>query len=429
MTQSDDFDTFQEPTNIFGSEAPKYWACNIPVIPLMVMQKRPFFQGWQQFCTRMPTDEEQQQWLTLYQKNNIGLPLGPQSGLICVDFDYLDKDVETAVLRVLPPAPWVRVGKKGFVRAYRYNNTSPSKIIDCDGKTVVEILSTGNQVVLPPSIHPETLRPYQANRHLTEVLNEIPLFPADMDARLRVAIQDAFDTKPDKDEHGQEIRRMTLRERGAAGGRFKAAEYVPLGARDVQMTRNAGALVRQILRGDISLKTAMEDMRAWYDMRVEKVAGDELDINKGMSKIIQFMLEDVNSKGKMLPTGWDAGLSDDEREKWGLKFDETQEEWTLQQLVEYIQNAHDTFQKNSPEMQGVESFVLNKLSKSVKLNEIDISKVLHLLKAGTGVTLQKYEKTLRAMKAGPVEGISQTEIAQQVIRDLNDRYSTTEEHG
>jgi putative DNA primase/helicase len=153
---------------IFHETAPKYWARNLPVIPLLKGEKRPAISGWQQFCDRMPTEEEQADWLSRFPDGNIGLALGPCSGLVAVDIDSDDPLVIAAIERALPPSPWQRVGKKGKILIYKYDGQSTSRIRDENEKVICEILSRGTQIVLPPSIHPDTLKPYSSNCELTE---------------------------------------------------------------------------------------------------------------------------------------------------------------------------------------------------------------------------------------------------------------------
>jgi putative DNA primase/helicase len=155
---------------IFYDTAPGYWATNLPVIPLIKGEKRPAISGWQQFCDRMPTEEEQADWLSLFPDANIGLPLGPCSGLVAIDIDSDDPLVIAAIERVLPASPWARIGKKGKVLIYKYDGHATSRIRDEDGNTICETLSRGTQIVLPPSIHPDTLRPYWSNCELTEAV-------------------------------------------------------------------------------------------------------------------------------------------------------------------------------------------------------------------------------------------------------------------
>lgn len=399
------------PNNIFSNTAPRYWAKGLPVIPLRVGEKRPFFDDWQQWSSKMPTAAEQETWLRLYKTNNIGLPLGSQSGLVMVDYDYDNPDAETALRECLPKSQWVRVGQKGFVMAFKFNGQGGRKIFDSNGRPVVEILSTGNQVVLPPSIHPKTQMPYVATGDLAEIVDQLPMLPSDAEDLIRGALSKV----------------ISLRQKGAGGGKFKSMEFVPMGARDVQMNRYAGFLSHAIMRGEITLKAGLENMRVWFDEKMQKVEGDSIDVNKGLSQIIQYVLQDVNSKNLMLPPGWDDGLSDEEKDAWGLKFDESQEEWTFDHIIAYVRGVYDTNGNNSMARMACVQLILKKISRSEKLDTLEIDKILHALKADSGLPVSSFKKQLKELQKGAIEGISHAEIAHAVIKELNEKYSSS--HG
>lgn len=170
---------------IFGQHAPQYWSAGLPVMPLRSRTKAPLLRKWQELCSRMPTEAEQEQWIKSYPDNNIGLPLGLQSGLCMIDIDTDDETVIATIKALLPPSPWERRGKKGMAIAYRWSGQANFKIRGANGSMIVEMLGEGNQIVLPPSIHPDTNLPYVATSNLWEVMDQIPDLPADFEAKLR----------------------------------------------------------------------------------------------------------------------------------------------------------------------------------------------------------------------------------------------------
>lgn len=99
--------------------------------------------------------------------------MGPASGLVALDFDTDDPKVIDILDRILPPSPWRRVGSKGFVKIFKYNGERTTRIQSPNGM-ICGILLKGTQIVLPPSIHPDTKRPYTANAHLYDVLGQVP---------------------------------------------------------------------------------------------------------------------------------------------------------------------------------------------------------------------------------------------------------------
>ena len=389
---------------MFSDLAPKYWEKGISVIPLKYKSKIPVLANWNRFCSSLPTPEEQTQFLAQYKENNIGLALGIQSNIMVVDIDTDSQEVNEAIMSCLPKSPWERIGKKGRVLAFKFNGNGTERIhgvINGKESTIVEILSTGAQVVLPPSIHPDTLRAYTSNCELVDVYDSLPMLPVDAVARIRAVV-------------GQIIELSSSQ----SAKKFSTTEFVSSGARDNQMNRNAGFLAHSVLRGEMSVKAALSDMLTWCELRVHDVVGDNLDVKKGQGQVIQYILHDVTVKGKILPNGWDEGLTEEEKKSWGFVLDEDHTEWTVEQHLEYIDKLSNTMAKNSPERHQGEYSILKKLSKSISLNTLDVDRVLTALqKSGSG---QKaiLKKQIKELQAGPVVGISHTEIAQALISEI-----------
>src|SRR3546814_6416053 len=53
-------------------------------------------------------------------------------------------------------------------------------------------------------------------------------------------------------------------------------------------------------------------MTTWVRDFTAGVAGDDMDPAKGVGKLLEFLLSDVE-KGRTLPNGWDTGLSEEQR--------------------------------------------------------------------------------------------------------------------
>jgi hypothetical protein len=136
---------------------------------------------WSTYGSQMPTELEMQHWLASFPRGNIGLPLGPASGLCMIDIDTEDQALIDAIMNILPPSPWVRVGKKGMGLAYRFEGQKNFKLRGAAGGMIMEFLGLGNQMVMPPSIHPETQQPYTANANLWDVLDKVPCLGEDIE--------------------------------------------------------------------------------------------------------------------------------------------------------------------------------------------------------------------------------------------------------
>jgi hypothetical protein len=113
--------------------------------------KRPLLNSWQK--RRKATETELNEWFEKTD-NNIGLVLGKESGVLVIDFDKPDwVDV------LFPPEQKIleRTLKAGRItgRGHAYfkytDKVGPQKLREFG----IEILTTGNQVVVPPSVHRE----------------------------------------------------------------------------------------------------------------------------------------------------------------------------------------------------------------------------------------------------------------------------------
>src|SRR3546814_9340979 len=77
------------------------------------------------------------------------------------------------------------------------------------------------------------------------------------------------------------------------------------------MTRHAGYLARVVLGIDkqnkFSLWEAIMHMHTWVENFTAKVSGDVMDPQKGVAKLLEFLLKDLE-KGRTMPEGWDADM-------------------------------------------------------------------------------------------------------------------------
>ncbi len=254
--------------SIFADFAPLYWDAGLPVIPLKPFDngekgagKAPVLNDWTKYGAQAPTEVEKQAWLRSYPNHNIGLPFGAASGLCAVDIDTEDEGLIKAILEILPATPWTRIGAKGMGLIYKWNGQRNFKLRGEEGGMLLEFLGMGNQMVVPPSIHPTTCRPYKADNHLYEVMDKILGLPLDIDQQLR----ELLGTK------GFAV---------SKGTRSGPVDVVPEGERDVQMVRHAGYLARVVLGMDkanqFSLGEAIEQMTHWVRSYTASVSGDDM---------------------------------------------------------------------------------------------------------------------------------------------------------
>lgn len=153
---------------MFSHHALNYFESGLVVIPLR--GKIPVIQNWSAFAKARPSDILIESWLSKYPGFNIGLVTGKLSGVVAID---IDKDEAKSLV---PLSPLVKKGKKGETRFFKYNGEVNFKRHDLG----IELLSDGNQTVLPPSIHPETKTAYvwlSTDTLLNFDISDLPILP------------------------------------------------------------------------------------------------------------------------------------------------------------------------------------------------------------------------------------------------------------
>lgn len=392
---------------IFATEAPRHWEAGLPVIPLMEGQKRPAVHRWQLFADTFPTEDERRAWISTFNNSNIGLPMGPVAGLVAIDIDTDDEAVRAVIESVVPASPWKRVGAKGYMLIYRYNGDRNTYIRDADGKMLCEVKSKGSQIVLPPSIHPDTGLPYTASSDLVSVCRAAPELPEQVELRLREAFTAA----------GFKL--------SAGGTNNKIAQFVPAGARDNAMVWHAGLLARVVLKGERSLLQALGEMETWVESFVEKIVGDRVTVGKARAKVIEFLIRDVTGEKRIgLPIGWDEGLSPELKEQLGLNFTEDDEKWTAEKITTYLHTEFERFNEDKRSKGRINAInvALDKIVRAGgELSALDEAMILRFITVqSAGTMLQSdLKRQLQLLRKGDIAGENHKELAEAAIEYLS----------
>ncbi|MDO8608218.1 MAG: bifunctional DNA primase/polymerase [Phaeospirillum sp.] len=380
--------------NIFRTHAQRHWDAGLPVIPLIAFDapisgwvkspgKQPAIRGWHAYGERMPDAQEQASWLASMGDCNMGLPLGPTSGLVAFDVDTVDgKILEILEGFMTIKSPWRRVGAKGYVVVYRYSGEKTFRIKDMEGNTICELLSKGTQVVLPPSIHPKTRAPYivEGGVDLVDVFKDVPSLPVDFEKSLRVVLG------------GQGVRL-------SAGGSAGLTEMVPRSSRDDECTRKAGLFAYAVLRGERTLREALGMIEEWCASFTEQVSGDNLDPKEGIRKLIRLFVRDVRERGRLLPKGWDAGLSERDKFDLGLDFDGDEQERSYSEIIEIFNIDMEDALGGEQRLAGVNA-CLKRVHRSPSLSPILVESILQHVrkKSRLDIPLRKLQKELKDLK-------------------------------
>lgn len=178
---------------IFKDTAWLYHKNGYSVIP--VQGKIPnLFTEFQKYCKEQPDNKTMESWIKMFPDMNIGLATGEASRSVVVDMDYrLDTEYGRYLAQffkdIIPYSRIEKIGLKGSSRFFLLNGETTRKFNLGDGN-YLEILADGRQTVLPPSIHPDTQRPYvwvNEPLHATNV-EDLPTLPNDFVKRIEEKI-------------------------------------------------------------------------------------------------------------------------------------------------------------------------------------------------------------------------------------------------
>ncbi len=166
--------------------------------PLTILPgtKRPTEKEWSERC-ETPLDVQGIERLCReFPKAGVGVACG-YGGLVAIDVDTDDPVIIAAIEAVLPEALITKRGKRGYTLFFRTSEPIHTRIFKTPkghakkGETIVEILALGRQTVLPPTIHPDTGKPYEWRTEETLFdtrLEDLPLVADDIDEKIEAAI-------------------------------------------------------------------------------------------------------------------------------------------------------------------------------------------------------------------------------------------------
>jgi putative DNA primase/helicase len=189
------------PGAIFAYYAPHYRELGFSPVPKFESGLWP--KKWSDYCGHAPSQDQIKRWGAI-PNSNITLCCG-YGGLVVIDADTDDKDILAAILKALPNCRIGRFGSKGFALLGRHLDPEVAvgkkrfrSIRRADPAVIepmVEIKASGQNIMVPPSIHAKTGRPYiWINPETGMVGNErpaladLPIITDDDIARLREAL-------------------------------------------------------------------------------------------------------------------------------------------------------------------------------------------------------------------------------------------------
>jgi Bifunctional DNA primase/polymerase, N-terminal/Primase C terminal 2 (PriCT-2) len=143
----------------FAGYAATYRRLGYAPIPVKPGTKQPLISDWPRWCDELPAPELVKQWMERYPDSGIAIATGPASGIVALDLDH-DDGTHAAILAAAGPSPVGKRGARGATYFYRYSDEK-SQAFRRNGDTVCEILAGKRLVIIPPTVHPDTRRPYE----------------------------------------------------------------------------------------------------------------------------------------------------------------------------------------------------------------------------------------------------------------------------
>ena len=114
-----------------------------------------------------------------------------------------------------------------------------------------------------------------------------------------------------------------------------------------------------------------------------------MDIEKHKRNLIRFLKRDVIEKKKILPEGWDTGLTDKERADLDIDFDRDTEEWKCQEIIDFLKDVfiRDEGLGTNVSMEATDK-ILRKIAYSKNLNRMEIDRILGLIVKESGLEVK-----------------------------------------
>lgn len=153
-------------TSVFRDNAQRYWGRGLSAVPVKPGTKQPSIDHWSSYQSNLPKEDRRNEWLTNFADHGIGVLLGTEvlPGRVLVALDVDDDRLVRMVEGMLGKAPSGKRGKKGatfFALASKDEKLKATVLKGGEGIGNIDFLASGRFTVLPPTIHPDTKKPYE----------------------------------------------------------------------------------------------------------------------------------------------------------------------------------------------------------------------------------------------------------------------------
>lgn len=189
--------------------------------------------------------------LAAHPRGLLAIRTGAASGLLVVDIDPRNGgEVDQALMT---PTATVATGGGGWHLYYRHPGIRTRD--ELPGQPGIDIKSDGNYVAAPPSVHPDTGRPYEWTRRRV---------PAEMPPALRAAVERHPPPAPPPRSRPTETRAAAgiSSPNALLAAHLRAVQTAPVGRRRVTLYGAARGVVRMVAAGAITEQDAWEALTA-----------------------------------------------------------------------------------------------------------------------------------------------------------------------
>ncbi len=163
-----------------------YYDAGFNVMPLQ--GKRPVMSSWDSLKDKRSDRDRVEGYFTRNPQSNVGIICGAVSNLTVVDFDVkvfkdqpgLLEQAKQAFLKEYKSPLMVETGTGGYHAYFQYARGSKNHTALKVGALSLDVKTQGGYVVAPPSIHPDTQRPYawlQADMDINMIPDLMDMLP------------------------------------------------------------------------------------------------------------------------------------------------------------------------------------------------------------------------------------------------------------
>jgi hypothetical protein len=249
----------------FVKAAPAYYRKGQSPIPIVAGEKRPCV-NWGEYTNRSPNVHELLTWANAFPNAGVGIVMGKlidgNRDLRMVALDVDDDQFVEPVRKLLfsgTNAGALRIAKKGH-RGETFFALSqgllPGQKLKTSSGMAVELLSLGQQTVVPPTIHPITGKPYAwTSEHtlLDSDAKRLPVITQELWLEIRAAVTPIY-PRPATASHPEWLPEAHLSNsetiRYLGDGQFEGVSMTYPGDVNVTCFKMAGAAARYNLRRD-----------------------------------------------------------------------------------------------------------------------------------------------------------------------------------